>query len=67
MRRGAIGAAEAVASMQSGNMFPPIQNARQATEVAKIKDPDERSDVWGEVNGAAEAVANVHRGTHKHG
>lgn len=45
-----ISSAEAVASMKSGNTFPLVQNARQATELAKIKDPQIRAQVWTQVN-----------------
>lgn len=51
-----ISSAEAVAEMQSGKIFPPVANAGQASELAKIKDPEVRAQVWQQVNEMATEV-----------
>jgi hypothetical protein len=56
-----ISSAEAVAAMQSVPIgtVAPVQNEGQARELAKIKDPETRAQVWRQVNEVAAEVETV--------
>lgn len=59
-----IGAAEAVASMQSVTVvtqseLPSVQTERQARELAKIKDPEIRAEVWQRSNEIAAEIGTA--------
>lgn len=52
-----IASSEAVASMCSTeHILPPVSNERQARELAKIKDPELRADIWQQANEIAVAT-----------
>lgn len=51
-----IGASEAIAQMSPVGDTPQVQNERQARELAKIKDPVVRAQVWQQVNQVAAQV-----------
>lgn len=51
-----ITSAEAVAAMQSVPIGTPVTNEGQARELAKIKDPELRADIWQQANEIAVAT-----------